>query len=106
MAAIILTVAIAIICWRALELSFWVVPCIMLVGVGGYLITASLFLPKQNRIGPSASSYYLVNGVIVATIGALGIARITAELDWWYIIGIFLAVIALLIVLRVLSPHD
>ena len=103
---IILTIAVAIICWQALEMSFWVVPCVILIGLGAYLVAMSLVLPKQSDIGPSQSSYYLVNGVILATIGALGFVKMNTDLSWWIIVAIFMVVIALLLIWRVLVNHD
>ena len=103
---IILTIAIAIICWQAMDMSFWVVPCIMLVGIGAYLLAMSLVLPTQSDIGPSIASYYQVNGVILTTIGVLGFVKLNTDLSWWIIIAIFLAVIAVLLIVKVLVHHD
>lgn len=104
--AIILTIAVAIICWQAFDMSFWVVPCVFLVGIGAFLISMSFAAPSESRIGPSASSYYLVNGVIIGTIGVLGFVKLNTDVSWWIIIAIFMIVIAVLLIVKVMTNHD
>ncbi|MBP5395015.1 MAG: hypothetical protein J6Y18_03810 [Candidatus Methanomethylophilaceae archaeon] len=104
--AIILTIAVAIICWQALDMSFWVVPCVILVGIGAFLISMSFVVPRESRIGPSASSYYMVNGVIIGTIGVLGFVKLNTDLSWWIIVAIFMIVIAVLLIVKVMTNHD
>ena len=103
---IILTVAVAIICWQALDMSPWVIPCVILVGIGVHLIAMSFVLPKQSNVSSSPSSYYLVNGVIIGTLGVLGFVKLNTDLSWWIIIAIFMIVIALLLMWRVIVNHD
>ena len=86
--------------------SFILVGFIMLVGIGAYLLAMSLVLPTQSDIGPSIASYYQVNGVILTTIGVLGFVKLNTDLSWWIIIAIFLAVIAVLLIVKVLVHHD
>ena len=103
---LILTIAVAIICWQALDMSFWVIPCIILVGIGVHLIAMSCILPKQSNVSSSPSSYYLVNGVIIGTLGVLGFVKLNTDLSWWIIVAIFMIVIALLLMWRVIVNHD
>ncbi len=103
---IILTVAVAIICWQALDMSFWVVPCVMLVGIGAFLILMSFVVPRESNIGPTQASYYQVNGVLLTTIGVLGFVKLNTDLSWWIIVAIFMIVIAVLLIVKVITNHD
>lgn len=103
---VILAVAASVILWQAFDYSPWIMPFAVVLGVGAYLVAASFAMPKASRVGPSESSYYAVNGVIAITVGAIGIVKIVADVNIWYLVGAFLAVVAALIIWRSASPRD
>ena len=98
LAVIIAAIAVAIIVWQAMDVTFWAVPFIILLIVGVYLLATSLFMPRSSRIGPSPASYYMVNGTILTVIGIIGTVNLATDLEWWYSVVACLFVAAAMVV--------
>ena len=98
LAVIIVAVAVAIVAWQAFDVTGWAVPFIILTIVGVYLIAASFFMPRTSKIGPSPSSFYMVNGTVISVIGIIGTLNLATDLEWWVSVVACLLVVAALIV--------
>lgn len=97
LAIIIAAIAIAIIVWQAMDVTFWAVPFIIVLIIGVYLVVSSFFMPRSSRIGPSPASYYMVNGTILSVIGIIGTVNLATDLEWWYSVVACLFVAAALV---------
>ncbi len=97
LAVIIIAIAVSIVVWQAFDVNGWAVPFIILMIVGLFLLISSFFMPRKSRIGPSPSSYYLVNGTALSMIGIIGTLNLATDLEWWYSVVACLVVVALLI---------
>ena len=63
-----------------------------------------IFEEKKMDLSPSQSSYYLVTGTIIATIGILGMVSVYVEnTPFWIYIVVFIIVLALLVIMRSIS---
>ena len=106
LAAFILSIAAAIIIWQVNDTSAWAVPFIVLLCVGITLMLMSFTLPRTSKIGPSPSSYYMVNGTVITLIGGIGTLNLMTDLEWWYSLVIVLVVAAVLVLWVTFSSRD
>ncbi len=97
LAVIIIAIAVSIVVWQAFDVTGWVVPFVILLIVGLFLLISSFFMPRKSRLGPSPSSYYLVNGTVLSVIGIIGTLNLATDLEWWYSVVACLLVVAALI---------
>ncbi len=98
LAVIIVAIAVAIVVWQAFDVTGWAVPFVILLIVGLFLLISSFFMSTASRIGPSPSSYYMVNGTVLSMIGIIGTVNLATDLEWWYSVVGCLLVVALLVV--------
>lgn len=103
---LILGIAVSIILWQVCEYSGWIIPCVVLLSVGVYMIMASFMMPTTSKVGPSAASFYQVNGVMITTFGALGVIWLTTDANVWYLVGAFLIIVAALLIWKSVSSKD
>ncbi len=103
LAVIIVAVAVAIVAWQAFDVTGWAVPFIILLIVGIYLLVSSFFLPRTSKIGPSPSSFYMVNGTVLSMVGIIGTLNLATELEWWVSVVACLLVVAAIVVWLSLS---
>ncbi len=103
---IILSVAIGILVWQfgGHPDEWYQIFYGMFTVIGLYLVIASFFEEKKMDLSPSQSSYYLVTGTIIATIGILGMVSVYVEnTPFWIYIVVFIIVLALLVIMRSIS---
>ena len=103
---LILTIALGIIIWQYTDSSAWMLLLVPLIGIGAFLTVMSFAVPSVSRVGPSLSSYYMVWGILLLTVGILGVVKMTYDVDWIIIGAAFLVVFALLIIWRSVSRRD
>lgn len=97
LAVVIIAVAVSIVAWQAFDVTGWAIPFIILMIVGIYLMIASFFMPRTSKIGPSPSSFYLVNGTVLSMIGIIGTLNLATDLEWWVSVVACLLVVAVLV---------
>ena len=97
LAVVIIAVAASIVAWQAFDVTGWAIPFIILMIVGIYLMIASFFMPRTSKIGPSPSSFYLVNGTVLSMIGIIGTLNLATDLEWWVSVVACLLVVAVLV---------
>ena len=97
LAVVIIAVAVSIVAWQAFDVTGWAIPFIILMIVGIYLMIASFFMPRTSKIGPSPSSFYLVNGTVRSMIGIIGTLNLATDLEWWVSVVACLLVVAVLV---------
>ena len=97
LAVVIIAVAVSIVAWQAFDVTGWAIPFIILMIVGIYLMIASFFMPRTSKIGPSPSSFYLVNGTGLSMIGIIGTLNLATDLEWWVSVVACLLVVAVLV---------
>ena len=98
LAVVIISVAVAIVAWQAFDVTGWAIPFIILMIVGIYLMIASFFMPRTSKLGPSPSSFYLVNGTVLSMIGIIGTLNLATDLEWWVSVVACLLVVAVLVI--------
>ena len=98
LAVVIIAVAVSIVAWQAFDVTGWAIPFIILMIVGIYLMIASFFMPRTSKIGPSPSSFYLVNGTVLSMIGIIGTLNLATDLEWWVSVVACLLVVAVLVI--------
>ena len=84
---IIASVALGLIVWKVADLEFQSVFYTMFIVIGVYLFIASFFADAKLDFAPSDSSFYLVIGTLLTTVGALGFNFFTQYLNLAVIIG-------------------
>ena len=100
---LIASVAIGLIVWKVGGYGFQSVFYTIFVVVGVYLIAASFFKEAQLDFAPSESSFYLVLGTLLTTVGALGFVDMMTDVELWVLVVVFILVFALLIIYRSVS---
>ena len=68
LAVVIIAIAVSIVAWQAFDVTPWAIPFIILLIVGVYLLVMSFFMPRTSKLGPSPSSFYMVNGTVLSVI--------------------------------------
>lgn len=100
---IIASVAIGLIVWKVADLEFQSMIYTMFIVIGAYLFIASFFADAKLDFAPSDSSFYLVIGTLLATVGALGFVDLLTDVEVWVLVAVFILVFALLIIYRSIS---
>ena len=100
---IIASVALGLIVWKVADLEFQSIFYTMFVVIGVYLFIASFFADAKLDFAPSDSSFYLVIGTLLATVGALGFVDLLTDVEMWVLVAVFILVFALLIMYRSIS---
>jgi uncharacterized membrane protein len=98
-AALIMALVAGIVVWQLTDETPLVVMYTALVVIGIYFLICVPFAGNEGGFGPSQSSFRLVWGVLLTTIGALMLISVYSALDTWIIAVILLAVIAVLILI-------
>lgn len=100
---IIASVAIGLIVWKVGNYEPQSIFYTMFAVIGVYLIIASFFQDAKLDFAPSDSSFYLVTGVLLATVGVLGFVDMLTDIEIWVLVAIFILIFALLIIFRSVS---
>ena len=100
---IIASVALGLIVWKVADLEFQSIIYTMFVVIGVYLFLASFFADAKLDFAPSDSSFYLVIGTLLATVGALGFVDLLTDVEMWVLVAVFILVFAILIMYRSIS---
>ena len=100
---IIASVALGLIVWKVADLEFQSIFYTMFVVIGVYLFIASFFADAKLDFAPSDSSFYLVIGTLLMTVGALGFVDLLTDVEMWVLVAVFILVFALLIMYRSVS---
>ena len=100
---IIASFALGLIIWKVSGYGAQSIVYTMFVMIGVYLLTASFFKEAQLDFAPSESSFYLVIGTLLATVGALGFIDLMTDIEMWILVVVFILVFAILIVYRSVS---
>ena len=100
---IIASVALGLIVWKVGDFEFQSIFYTMFVVIGVYLFLVSFFKDASLDFAPSDSSFYLVTGTLLATVGALGFVDLLTDIEMWVLVVIFILVFALLIIYRNIS---
>ena len=100
---IIASVALGLIVWKVADLEFQSVFYTMFIVIGVYLFIASFFADAKLDFAPSDSSFYLVIGTLLMTVGALGFVDLLTDVEMWVLVAVFILVFALLIMYRSIS---
>ena len=97
---LIASVALGLIVWKVgdfgVQSSFYTKFAV----TGVYLILASFFQDAKLDFAPSDSSFYLVTGTLLATVGVLGFVDMLTDVDIWILVAAFILVFAILITYR------
>ena len=100
---IIASVALGLIVWKVADLEFQSVFYTMFIVIGVYLFIASFFADAKLDFAPSDSSFYLVIGTLLTTVGALGFVDLLTDVEMWVLVAVFILVFAILIMYRSIS---
>ena len=100
---IIASVALGLIVWKVADLEFQSIFYTMFVVIGVYLFIASFFADAKLDFAPSDSSFYLVIGTLLMTVGALGFVDLLTDVEMWVLVAVFILVFAILIMYRSIS---
>ncbi len=100
---IIASVALGLIVWKVADLEFQSIFYTMFVVIGVYLFIASFFADAKLDFAPSDSSFYLVIGTLLATVGALGFVDLLTDVEMLVRVAVFILIFALLIIYRSIS---
>ena len=100
---LIASVALGLIVWKLGGYGVQSVFYTIFVVVGAYLIVASFFKEAKLDFAPSDSSFYLVIGTLLATVGALGFVDMLTDVEMWVLVAVFILIFALLITYRSVS---
>ncbi len=100
---LIASVAIGLIVWKVGDFGPQSIFYTIFVIVGAYLIVASFFKDAQLDFAPSESSFYLVIGTLLTTVGVLGFVDMLTDVEVWVLVVAFILVFALLIMYRSVS---
>ena len=100
---LIASIALGIIIWQLGNFGFQSVFYTIFVVTGVYLIAASFFKNATLDFAPSDSSFYLVIGTLLTTVGALGFVDMMTDVEMWVLVVVFILVFAILIIYRSVS---
>lgn len=100
---IVLAVAVGLVVWRAADLPWYAGVCASLIVIGVFLVISSFGKESGMGFAPSESSYYFVTGYMLLALGSVGIVVSCMELEWWIVLAAFIALMAVLIVVRSVS---
>ena len=100
---LIASVALGIVIWKVGDLAPQSILYTMFLVTGIYLVTVSFFMDAALDFAPSDSSFYLVIGTLLTTVGALGFVDMLTDVEVWVLVTVFILVFALLIIYRSIS---
>ena len=100
---LIASVAAGLIVWKVGDFGVQSVFYTIFVITGVYLVIASFFQEAKLDFAPSDSSFYLVIGTLLATVGVLGFVDMLTDVDMWVLVAAFILVFALLVTYRSVS---
>ena len=100
---LIASVALGLIVWKVGEFEIQSIFYTIFAVTGVYLIIASFFQDAKLDFAPSDSSFYLVIGTLLATVGILGFVDLTTDVEIWVLVAAFILVFAILITYRSVS---
>lgn len=97
---VVLALALGIVVWMAANLPWYSVLPVFMIVIGGYLLIRSLSMDKTMGMAPTMGEFGLVWGCLLLAIGFVGVLAMTSDLEAWLLFVIFLALVALLIVIK------
>ena len=100
---LIASVAAGLIVWKVGDFGVQSVFYTIFVITGVYLVIASFFQEAKLDFAPSDSSFYLVIGTLLATVGVLGFVDMMTDVEIWVLVAAFILVFAILITYRSVS---
>ena len=100
---LIASVAAGLIVWKVGDFGVQSVFYTIFVITGVYLVIVSFFQEAKLDFAPSDSSFYLVIGTLLATVGVLGFVDMLTDVDMWVLVAAFILVFALLVTYRSVS---
>ncbi len=100
---LIASVALGLIIWKVGEFGPQSIFYTMFVTVGVFLVISSFFKDSSMSFAPSDSSYYLVVGTLLLTVGVLGFVDMMTDVEMWILVAVFILIFALLIMYRSVS---
>ena len=100
---LIASVAAGLIVWKVGDFGVQSIFYTIFAITGVYLVIASFFQEAKLDFTPSDSSFYLVIGTLLATVGVLGFVDMTTDVEIWVLVAAFILVFAILITYRSVS---
>ena len=100
---IIASVALGIVVWQLGNFGPQSIFYTMFVVIGVYLVIVSFFQDASLDFAPSDSSFYLVTGTLLATVGVLAFVDLLTDVSLWVLVAIFILVFAILVTYRSVS---
>ena len=100
---LIASVALGLIIWKVGEFGPQSIFYTRFVTVGVFLVISSFFKDSSMSFAPSDSSYYLVVGTLLLTVGVLGFVDMMTDVEMWILVAVFILIFALLIMYRSVS---
>ena len=100
---IIASLALGLIVWKVGDFGPQAIAYTMFVVIGAFLVISSFFKDSTLDFAPSESSYYLVVGTLLATVGVLGFVDMLTDVEVWVLVAVFILIFALLIIHRSIS---
>lgn len=100
---LIASVAAGLIVWKVGDFGVQSVFYTIFAITGVYLVIASFFQDAKLDFAPSDSSFYLVIGTLLATVGVLGFVDMMTDVEIWVLVAAFILVFAILITYRSVS---
>jgi cyanate permease len=97
---VLIALAIGIIVWQLGKYPWYSLLYTMVTVIGVYLAAASFVKDSKISFAPSESSYYLISGCLMATVGAIGLISLTTNHELWVYIVVIVAVVAVLAIYR------
>ena len=100
---IIASLALGLIVWKVGNYEWQSIIYVVFIVTGIYLALISFKADSGLDFAPSDSAFFLVIGVLLATVGGLGFAAMLTSIDTWILVAIFILVFAVLITYRSVS---
>ena len=100
---IVASVALGLVVWKVGDFEFQAFFYTMFAVIGVYLFLVSFFKDASLDFAPSDSSFYLVTGTLLATVGILGFVDLLTDVEMWVLVVVFILIFALLIMYRSIS---
>ena len=100
---LIASVAAGLIVWKVGDFGVQSIFYTIFAITGVYLVIASFFQEAKLDFAPSDSSFYLVIGTLLATVGILGFVDLLTDVEMWVLVVVFILIFALLIMYRSIS---
>ena len=100
---IVASVALGLVVWKIGDFDWPAIFYTMFVVIGVYLFIVSFFMDAALDFAPSDSSFYLVIGTLLTTVGVLAFVDLLTDVEMWLLVAIFIFVFALLIIFRSIS---